>query len=286
MPDLRKLKTRGRRGRVPRPVQPSGIQLRYFAALKEMLAYAHRLVHERIVGRLPDLLGRAAEARGDSVHLDADPARRINKLVDQAAEAFYRRYPHERLQALSDGIARATSEHQKAQLFRQVKAAVGVDLSAIATPALGARIKQFTAENVALIKSVPQSFFSDVEKTILAGMRAGTRAEDLASEIENDRLGVAESRAKLIARDQVLKFNGELNEVRQQALGVERYIWRSVEDERVRPEHEDFDGNTYSWDDPPGDGSAEEGTHPGTAINCRCFAEGVFDDILDAIDAA
>jgi SPP1 gp7 family putative phage head morphogenesis protein len=126
---------------------------------------------------------------------------------------------------------------------------------------------------VALIKSIPQQYFGDIEKRITAGVRSGTRWEDLAQELQ-DRYDVSESRAALIARDQVGKFYGELNEVRQTALGVKSFIWRTANDERVREEHADLEGETFDWDTPPSEGI------PGEAVNCRCFAEPVLDDLL------
>lgn len=48
-----------------------------------------------------------------------------------------------------------------------------------------------------------------------------------------------------------------------------QYIWRTVKDDRVRPEHAAREGQIFSWTDPPDDG------HPGEAFGCRCWAEPV-----------
>ena len=55
-----------------------------------------------------------------------------------------------------------------------------------------------------------------------------------------------------IVRDQGSKLNGQLNRMRQRQVGVQGFIWMSAGDARVRPEHQDFDGNSYWWSDPPG----------------------------------
>jgi len=44
----------------------------------------------------------------------------------------------------------------------------------------------------------------------------------------------------------------------------ETYIWRTQEDDKVRPEHEALDGVERSWYDSP---------HPGEEYGCRCYAE-------------
>lgn len=45
------------------------------------------------------------------------------------------------------------------------------------------------------------------------------------------------------------------------------YIWRTVQDSKVRSSHADREGKTFSWTNPP------KGGHPGEAYNCRCWAE-------------
>jgi SPP1 gp7 family putative phage head morphogenesis protein len=93
---------------------------------------------------------------------------------------------------------------------------------------------------------------------------------------------VAESRAKLIARDQVGKLFGAIQEARQVGLGIDRYTWRTSNDNRVRDTHEKREGESYSWNDPPGDLSDPgDGGHPGFPINCRCWAEPDLTAILE-----
>lgn len=263
MPDLRKRKFKLLRKRPPRPLPPTGAQVAYLAELKAMMLYARALVHARLLARLKDIVGHEGSTK---LHTDADPHGRVVRLMNQVEAAFARKFPPEKLAALAQRIARSTSEHQKGQLFRQIRSTVGIDLKTIKDAGLSARVKRFTAENVALIKSVPKTYFEQVEKSVLAGMRSGKRAPEIADDME-ERAEVAMSRATLIARDQVLKFNGELNQARQTELGIERYIWRTVKDNRVREEHADLEGETFSWDAPPEPG------HPGEDYNCRCFAE-------------
>lgn len=278
MPDLRKRKFKLLRKRPPKPLPPLNAQVVYLKALKEMMAYARELVHTRVLSRLPALLDVTKRLTKDgsvdvSYHVDADPHGKVNRLLDRASEVFFERYPAKRLQTIGQKIAELTSAHQKEQLLSQVRQTIGIKLETLADTGLRDRIKRFTAENVALIETVPQKYFDDVEKVVLKGMREGARAPEIAADMQ-EQFEISESRAKLIARDQVLKFNGELNEARQGALGIDRYIWRTVGDNRVRSEHDEREGQIYSWDSPPGDPSdPAAGGHPGEAINCRCYAE-------------
>lgn len=84
--------------------------------------------------------------------------------------------------------------------------------------------------------------------------------------------GVSRSRARLIARDQTAKINSELNKVRHKQAGIDEYVWRTAQDERVRERHKRLEGKKYSYEERTG---AEEGLPPGQPIQCRCIAQGV-----------
>ena len=92
------------------------------------------------------------------------------------------------------------------------------------------------------------------------------------------RFDVSESRAALIARDQVGKFYGALNRARQEDLGLTHFVWRTANDERVRPEHVRLDGQRFSWSKLPAEG------YPGQPINCRCNADPDVESLLDSLD--
>ena len=62
-------------------------------------------------------------------------------------------------------------------------------------------------------------------------------------------------------------FAGLINQLRQQDLGIEHYIWRSQDDAKVRNSHAEYDDQVFRWDEAPAGG------HPGQAYNCRCYAE-------------
>jgi SPP1 gp7 family putative phage head morphogenesis protein len=301
------------RKRAPKPQPPLGIQVQYYSEIKRILAYARMLVRERLLSWLPEFIDRHAEQHGD--RLDAQhprdslegrffsgyysredaqhPSKRVGVILEGIARSVERRFPRKRLEQMAQSIATLASEHQGRELFRQIKSTTGIELSTIQTPKLGAKIRRFTAENASLIKTVPAQYLADVEKVTLAGLRAGTRYSDLKVELE-ERAGVAESRSKLIARDQTSKLVGEINQARQEALGVTSYVWRTVGDERVREPHTtkrgryveghtERDGQTYRWDDPPGADPTDPATggHPGAAINCRCWAEPLIEDLLN-----
>jgi len=56
------------------------------------------------------------------------------------------------------------------------------------------------------------------------------------------------------------------------------YIWRTMEDEKVRDSHAVREGKVYNWNLPP------EGGHPGEDHNCRCWAEPFEAEKMSGID--
>lgn len=265
---------RRRRRPVPRARQPNAIRLAYSTALRGVLKEAQDLVGERLVPMLPGLVASAGQ-----VH-DATTPRNYAEIVEQVlaeiAKTFFDRFPAERLRNLALSMGRRASEFQKAELRRQVIARLGSDLAidVFAERGMPQRIEAFASANAQLIKSIPSQFFDQISARTVQALRTGERAEDIEGEIR-DRYGVSQGRARLIARDQVGKLYGEVNRARQENLGIESFVWRTSEDERVRPEHAELDGQRFRWDAPPAEGI------PGEPVNCRCSAEPVLDELLE-----
>lgn len=150
------------------------------------------------------------------------------------------------------------------------KFAIGVDLLR-SEPFLVPMTEQWIKTNTDLIKTIPTRYNPEIKGIIQRGLTNGASVRDIKDDIKS-RYAVNEHRAKLIAQDQTLKFHANLTQQRLESVGVTHYIWRSVQDSRVRPEHVEHNGKEYSWEKPPSDGN------PGQPVRCRCRAEAVWDD--------
>jgi SPP1 gp7 family putative phage head morphogenesis protein len=144
-------------------------------------------------------------------------------------------------------------------------------------PKLLSLTEQFIEANVSLIKGIGPDIANKVESDVLAAVQRGTLHRDLAEKLAA-RYGYPERRAKLIARDQVGKYYGQVNAARQRELGVTHFIWRDVSDDRVRDEHAAVDGQRFAYDDPPDFGNGP--ALPGEEILCRCTAEPDFSAVF------
>jgi len=170
-------------------------------------------------------------------------------------------------------IQKAVDNHNATELRKDFQRVASVD-PLMQDPRLQRRKNIFVTRNLDLIKDVDRQVFDQVNAKLTKAVREGRRHEELIEMFEK-RLGVARSRAKLIARDQVSKFNSDLNRVRQRNNGITRYKWITVGDGRVRDEHDILGGTVRRWGNPhPTEG------HPGDAVQCRCIAAGIVANLV------
>lgn len=171
---------------------------------------------------------------------------------------------------IADQIATKTVLKQKQVSDKQIGEillkATGIDFTGLMRDEdLQNAVEDAIAANVRLIRSIPSLYFDLIEGAILTGLQTGQRADFIKQEIL--KIGKStDSRALLIAIDQLGKINGRLTQIRQQKLGITHYTWSTSHDERVRHSHRPRDGLLFAWGNPPDDG------HPGIPIRCRCVA--------------
>lgn len=264
-----------RRKKLPRQNPPRRHEEDYAGALVKIVRRT-RHAYGPLLRALPGLLeGAAAARRGDRV--DAGESNKIRQMAQAAAEASRRAIPRHEIDSLARKFAERTSTYQRIQLANQVRSALGVD-PIFRDKGLAARVEHFTHENVALVTRIPERLHGDLESMVTRAVSSGRPHPALAEEIE-ERFGVAERHARLIARDQIGKFYAGVNHARQREMGVDKFVWRTAGDERVREEHAELDGEEFDYDDPP----VVEGEEalPGEQIQCRCWAEPVLEELED-----
>jgi len=162
---------------------------------------------------------------------------------------------------------------------RKNKRSFGIDVLQ-ASPKLRFSMQAATIQNANLIKSIPEQYLRDVANTVFSNMRIGLLPREIAKRLEDD-YGVAQRRARFIARDQTAKVNGELNKQRQIDAGYEYFHWQTSHDERVRHSHDEiaradvgYGPGIYRWDDLPTNERGER-VQPGSDYQCRCGARPV-----------
>jgi SPP1 gp7 family putative phage head morphogenesis protein len=265
------LQKRGKKlPRFPRSIAPKGIEREYERAIVPYLQAYKRVVDTHVMHRLAGL--------ASSVYLHRDSADDVLGAFDGIPIALQREFTEDDLRELAFKFGYSVSEFNEKILKKQFKEVLGLDLL-MDEPYLNDTLQMFAASNATLITNVTEAATNKIQAMAFEGFRTGRRWEDISSDIEDyidPETGPPRARARLIARDQVSKLNGNLTQLRQEKLGVERYTWRTMLDERVRDDHSTKEGEIFDWDDPPADTG-----HPGDDIQCRCYAEPILDDLVD-----
>lgn len=234
-----------------------------------------RAVRELLVPELPSLVSLAGLAT-DAWTQDQEPwALTLTRILDNVRLQLARQVNDAELEELvrrrvASGIAVANGELNR----RQLRVLLGIDILG-SDSGLRALVEGFVAQNVALIRSLPERYFRDIEQLVMTNVRAGRRATVIEREIA-ERYPKSRRNASLIARDQTSKLNSELTRHRHQSLGITRYIWRTSLDDRVRPGHAALEGQQFRYARPPVvDARTGRRAHPGGDFQCRCTAEPV-----------
>lgn len=272
--------------RLPRQVLPVSLERRMAKQLWAIIAGFYAAFDDAIKeldGAMPgDIAARIdridALLFGRSYVTDAEKPKStlppgFLKKIEAAARKVARSLDTKRYQTFLERHARATDRWSEQEFTKQAKAAVGVDIIA-ANPRLAKQVKGFTKENVDLITKVGKDTKRRVERIVFESVEKGRNYQDLTRRLQDD-MDIGRRRATLIARDQTGKLYGQINAERQREVGITRFVWRTSNDQRVRDEHAELEGETFEYANPPSEGL------PGEAIQCRCYAEPVFDMLAD-----
>jgi len=261
-------------GKRIRPARyPLACELTYKRQLKALVAEIRAVALDELQTHGPLILAAASLVRPDSAdtRLDDEPPEPTGwaALLRFMLERIGSRISTGLLTALGKvrTISRMTEQAHGTEWRRQVREWLGVDIVR-GEPGLNDLLSGWEELNLGLIRSIPDTVVGQLRTEMTQAFVRGTSLRELTA-IVRDRTGVADSRAELIARDQIGRLNGQLSEYRQRSIGVTSYRWRTMRDERVRKTHRIRDGKTYRWDAP--------GIKPGSEI--RCFPGSVRFDL-------
>lgn len=136
-------------------------------------------------------------------------------------------------------------------------------------------LREWIEKNIGLIVTMPQDTLERMHDIVYDSYLEGRPIKDLTKSLQKE-YGLTKGHARLIARDQTAKLNGQIQQKQQRDAGVEEYTWSTSGDERVRESHRELNGKRFRWDDPPTNSDGRT-CHPGEDYQCRCVALPVFE---------
>lgn len=243
-----------------------GIEAAYRKALQALIA-------EMQADALRDLAAAYREAPPRMLALaeDATPAQRIKRILADLAKRWIDRFD-EHAPKIAEAYLTKTFKYADSA-FRRALREAGWTVEFKMTPAVRDAFEASLAENVGLIKSIPDQYLTEVEGIVMRSYSAGRDLETMTRELKA-RHPIANRRAELIARDQSNKANAVVNRARQLELGITEAIWmHSHAGKNPRPDHVAADGKRYKIAE--GCKISGEYIQPGQEINCRCTSRPV-----------
>jgi len=269
---LREQRDKKRRARrMYKPKYPKMLEAQYVKLILGYVAKMRTMAEDIISPQLSGIVSQAGfrqDAWNDTV----------NDVIESLKLSFGKELPD--FSVYATDIGQKTSGWNNKEWQKVMKSVMQVEFYQNEPWLLGL-VDSFVKQNTNLITELTSKTESDIHGVIDRGVIAGKRHETIMKEILSGtdlQKGVfqkVETRARLIARDQVAKLNGNLMRLRQTNLGITQYIWRTSLDERVRPTHAALEGEKFSWDNSPDVG------HPGEDYQCRCTAEPDFQELLN-----
>ena len=200
-------------------------------------------------------------------------------LISNAMSFLFSKWQSERVSAGASRIAGEFVQSSLKKSERDLKKSAGIDVFS-GNSVLQDYLKASAQQNTQLIKSIPAKYLEEVQTLVMANMRAGMRPSYIEKALQ-EQFGVTQRRAKMIARDQTSKIQGELAEKQQKGAGFEYFQWIDSDDQRVRHRHHEiankvtaYGKGIYRWDDLP---LSDKGVpiKPGSDYQCRCIARPV-----------
>jgi uncharacterized protein with gpF-like domain len=219
--------------------------------------------------------------------------------VGKELEAVKKNYDFQ-LETTAEQIAEnwvgKVNRYNKEKFMSHMRKALGIDIGAIVDEAMKDELEIMVMENASYIKSIPNYLVGHVADRVVQHFKGIPMPENrtLRQQIKEE-FKVSDGRAKVLARDQTSKMNTSISAIRQVNLGIDCYVWKTVEDERVvgkpggvypkttklHKNHYIMQGLLCKWADPNVYSDDKGATwkprtaqmphnHPGDDIMCRC----------------
>ena len=253
---------------------PMGAERSYQNELLAINKLFYDQVKQIIIPELNSLVYQSKLLRPDSINSRFDSlwVDRLKELIDKSYITFQSIITLNKISNITIEQAGKISLMNKEQFIKVIHSSLSVN-PIIQEPYLQTQLKLFQNQNTNLITKLGSDQKERIQQILYSNLSQGNSIEKIEEELKKSE-EIGENRARLIARDQTNKFNGQLTQLRQQELGITSYIWTTSKDERVRPTHRVLDGKTFTW---------EKGSkigHPGQEIKCRCIAQPIIIDSM------
>lgn len=248
----------------------------------KLVALAHRYfaLFSELREAMPRLLARAEL---DFARQDAGETEIARRLIEEARSKIGPTMRPDDVRALAILAGQRTSIAQRADLMKQIRSGLGVEVQ-LEERRTREQLINFANQNAQLISTIPTRMLDQVAALTMRAFQKRMSPETYAAELQKIA-DLSDAQARNIARDQIATLTAQLARERHAELGIVGYYWISMRDENVRPKHERNDrasqnGKVFLYASPPADTG-----NPGDEWGCRCMAKPDLSPVLKAIAA-
>lgn len=204
---------------------------------------------------------------------DESPAKTLERMMKGLGRRWQKRFD-EAAQGLAEWFSKGAMERTDAQL-RSVLRDGGFSVKFTMTRTVNDVVQASIAENVQLIKSIPQQYLTSVQGSVMRSVQAGRDLATLTKELQGHD-GVTRRRAEFIARDQSNKATAAVQDARRTELGITEADWlHSGGGKHPRKTHEAMSGKRYNIREGMWDPAVKRYVKPGAEPGCRCVSKSV-----------
>lgn len=248
------------------PLNPNAaVEARYYTALADLIRKMTDDTEKQVLGLFEEPHAQEYFAEDASV---ASQARILTNALIRKFDALVAT----KAQPLAVAFANQSNRSSSSALHASIqKLSGGLSLPTAALVGRPTEILTATiAENVSLIKTIPQQYLKGVQQAVLRSITTGNGMQDLVPYLARSKR-VTLRRARFIARDQTKKAFENLNTGRMRDLGLKEFEWlHTGGSNHPRKTHIAMSGKIFKLDEGAYDKDADMNVWPGQLPGCRC----------------
>lgn len=191
------------------------------------------------------------------------------KLANAVTRKMKNRFSNKKIQGVSRSKLGKLDKRTKKAFHGRVEKIIGIDTGELsAKEAMKPTTNALMEETARWIQGTRDETLEFYTKNTLRAMAQGSSINEVLEQFDEmveKRVG----HARFVAFNQVQNFTAISTKIRAQNAGIEKAIWRTSEDEKVRPSHDDRKNKEFDLS--KGLFSSKDGLWllPGVDFNCR-----------------
>lgn len=203
----------------------------------------------------------------DRIAQDASPARGLQKVLNRLFRYWLRRWSDEAEKIAREFIGK--TQRRTTNSYQQAFKAAGFTVKMDPSRAQNDVVQALLGENVSLIKSIPQHYFTEVTGLVQRSASMGRDVGFLVDELDK-RYDITRRRAKFIARDQSNKATEAINRARDVDMGITEGIWVHIPGVKTsRHTHWKMNGKRFRLAEGMYDSAVKRHVLPGELPGCQ-----------------